>query len=364
MRRISLLVSFLVALAVLGLSAGASASTSSVVISQVYAGGGNTGAAYANDFVELFNRGSSAVDVGSWTLQYASAASTSWQTIPLSGSIQPGHYYLVQLASSGAVGSALPTADAAGTTNIALSAGKLALVQGATALTCGATAGSCASASGLDDFVGYGSASDYEGGGGAAALTSSTAAFRAVGGCTDTDSNQADFSTGAPAPRNSASAAATCGVQPPPSSGGTTKDASVDVDVQPVLSISLERSTISFGSANAGETPSPISEHVTIVSNDTAGYALSVHRSAFSPHDLPLGIGASAPSGGQLGSSFGSGLVPIPIAPAADLAVGSTSAASASGGDVWPTSIGFTAPLPSVPAGHYTATVTYTVIGR
>src|SRR5262249_26279082 len=31
-------------------------STSSVVVSQVYGGGGNTGAPYTNDFVELFNR--------------------------------------------------------------------------------------------------------------------------------------------------------------------------------------------------------------------------------------------------------------------------------------------------------------------
>ena len=38
--------------------------------------------------------------------------------------------------------------------------------------------------------------------------------------------------------------------------------------------------------------------------------------------------------------------------------------AAAAGGDVWPTTLGFTAPLPSVAPGHYTSTVTYTVIGR
>src|SRR5439155_14479499 len=64
----------------------------SLVVSQVYAGGGNAGATFTNDFVELFNRGSSAADVSGWTVQYASASSTSWQVTPLSGSVQPGHY--------------------------------------------------------------------------------------------------------------------------------------------------------------------------------------------------------------------------------------------------------------------------------
>src|SRR5262249_27113795 len=38
------------------------ASSSGVVISQVYGGGGNTGATLKNDFVELFNPGPSSVD--------------------------------------------------------------------------------------------------------------------------------------------------------------------------------------------------------------------------------------------------------------------------------------------------------------
>ncbi|HEY2310837.1 MAG TPA: hypothetical protein VGH46_06960, partial [Gaiellaceae bacterium] len=36
----------------------------------------------------------------------------------------------------------------------------------------------------------------------------------------------------------------------------------------------------------------------------------------------------------------------------------------ADGGDTVPTSVGFVSPLPVVPAGHYTATLTFTVIGK
>src|SRR4029450_12353334 len=44
---------------------------SDVVISQIYGGGGNSNATYHNDYVELYNRGGSAVDLTGWSLQYA-----------------------------------------------------------------------------------------------------------------------------------------------------------------------------------------------------------------------------------------------------------------------------------------------------
>ena len=125
-----------------------------VVVSQVFAGGGNAGAPFASDFVELFNRGSTAVDVSGWTVQYASATGTTWQVTSLAGSISPGRHYLVHLASGGTAGAALPTPDATGTANLAVSGGKVAVVRAASALTCGATAGSCSSAASLAYLVG------------------------------------------------------------------------------------------------------------------------------------------------------------------------------------------------------------------
>ncbi len=335
---------------------------SAVVVSQVYGGGGNSGATFANDFVELLNRGSTAVDLSTWSLQYATASGTTWQATPLTGSIAPGRYYLVQFASTAAVGAALPTPDLADTTNLAASGGKVALVRDAAPLTCGATVGSCSAAPLVADLVGYGSATDYEGAAAAPALSSTTAAVRASAGCDDTDANGADFTAALPVPHNSASPKVACsGVVA--GGGGTSGAASVNVTVQSSLSITLDKPTLSFGQAAPGQTPAPLAEHVTVVSNDAAGYTLTVHRSVFTPGDLPLGLSAVAPAGGQLASGL-SALVALPIAPAADLLVGTRSAATAAAGDLWPISIGFTAPLPAVAAGLHTATVTFTVIGR
>ena len=257
----------------------------------------------------------------------------------------------------------MPVADSFGTTNMAVSGGKVALVTDGIALSCGTAAGGCSGASTVEDFIGYGSAGDYEGSSAAGALSSSTAAVRADGGCTDTDSNHDDFSIAAPTPRNSSAPGSTCAEAPPAS--GASQGAAVDVDLQAVLSLSLERPTISFGSAFAGDTPTPISERVTVLSNNMNGYALAVHRTVFTPADLPLGVASTAPAGGTLGASLAGGArAGIPIAPATDLVIGTTSARSATGGDAWPTTVGFTGPLPSVAPGHYSATVTYTLIGR
>src|SRR5436190_527963 len=173
----------------------AQAASPDVLITQVYGGGGNSGATYTNDFVELANRGATAVDLTGWSVQYASAAGTSWQVTPLSGSIQPGGHYLIQEAAGNGGTTPLPTPDATGTISLAAGSGKVALVTVATALTCGAA---CHDAAGVRDFVGYGTANDFETAA-APALSNTTAAIRRDG---DTDNNSADFAAAAPDPHN------------------------------------------------------------------------------------------------------------------------------------------------------------------
>jgi predicted extracellular nuclease len=86
--------------AALVFAAPASAASPDIVISQVYGGGGNTGATLKNDFIELYNRGSAPVSVNGWSVQYASAGGSTWTNrTPLSGTIHPGRHYLVHEAA-------------------------------------------------------------------------------------------------------------------------------------------------------------------------------------------------------------------------------------------------------------------------
>jgi predicted extracellular nuclease len=175
-----------------------------VVISQVYGGGGNSGAPLRSDYIELHNNGPTAVDLAGWSVQYASATGTTWQRTNLSGSISPGGYYLVKQADgANASAPALPTPDAIGTIPMAGTAGKVALINSTAALS-----GACPA---NVDFVGFGTTANCaEGSAPTANLTNSTAALRAEKGCTDSGNNGADFTVGAPAPRNGASAVFSC----------------------------------------------------------------------------------------------------------------------------------------------------------
>ena len=92
----------------------------------------------------------------------------------------------------------LPTPEATGTISMSATAGKVALTKTQTALTVDNPVGNSAVA----DFVGYGSADAFEGSGPAPAPSNTTADLRANGGATDTNDNAADFTAGAPNPRN------------------------------------------------------------------------------------------------------------------------------------------------------------------
>jgi predicted extracellular nuclease len=101
---IRVVVTLAAAIGALALASPAGAASPNVVISQIYGGGGNSGAQYTNDFIELFNRGSAPVDLSAWSLQYASATGTgnfgasAAMITPLTGTLQPGQYQLVEEA--------------------------------------------------------------------------------------------------------------------------------------------------------------------------------------------------------------------------------------------------------------------------
>lgn len=189
------------------------------VISQVYGGGGRASAVYKNDFVEIRNAGASVVDMSTWSLQYSSAAGTSWanQKFNLTGTLQPGQYLLVKLGnglgtSTAPVGADLPTPDLTFGFDMSGSAGKLALVSSTTALA----AATCPSDPSIKDLVGYGTTANCSEISPAPAPTNNGfALLRADAGCTDTGNNSADFANGVPTPRNSGTAYAVCSAAAP-----------------------------------------------------------------------------------------------------------------------------------------------------
>jgi beta-lactamase superfamily II metal-dependent hydrolase len=182
------------------------ANTFGLVISQLYGGGGNSGATFTNDFIEIFNKGSQTVSLTGWSVQYTSAAGTSWQVTNLTGSLAPGHYYLIQEGAGAGGTTPLPTPDATGSIAMSATAGKVLLANVTAAQT-----GGCPSNANIADFVGFGStASCFEGTGPTPAPSNTNAVIRAAGGCTDTNQNASDFTAAAPNPRNTGSPTHDC----------------------------------------------------------------------------------------------------------------------------------------------------------
>ena len=202
----------------------AQAVSPNIVISQVYGGGGNSGATYTNDFIELFNRGSTGVSVNGWSVQYASATGTgnfgasSTQSTPLPDVIiAPGQYLLIEEAPGSGGTTPLPTPDVTDSSPINMSgtAGKVALATTAASLGCNGGSNPCSPAALalIVDLVGFGGANFFEGSAPTAAPSNTTSVQRLNEGCTDSDDNASDFSVGAPVPRNSASPLHDCGNQ-------------------------------------------------------------------------------------------------------------------------------------------------------
>ncbi|WP_406309530.1 endonuclease/exonuclease/phosphatase family protein [Streptomyces sp. NBC_00623] len=227
-----------VTLSATALPAAFAAPSSTAVISEVYGGGGNSGATLTRDFIELANAGSSAYDLSGFSVQYlpgSPSAGSLWQVSALTGSVAPGGRYLVAQAAGTGGTVALPTPDATGTVAMSATSGTVALVSGTTPLTC-KTAADCAADTRIVDLVGYGSAVVREGSGPVTG-TSATASVARAASLADTDDNAADLSAGAPTPVNAAGE--TSGGAGPGDPGNPTEPGTVRVhDIQGTTRVS------------------------------------------------------------------------------------------------------------------------------
>jgi Lamin Tail Domain len=200
--------------------------STTVVISQVYSGGGVTSGTptYKNDYVELHNVSATSQLLTGYSLQYGSntgnfgSSATNIYSFTAGTSIPSGGYLLIQLGTVGTVGTNFPVSADFVTTNINMAAasGKIALANQATTVGCGATATACTLPNALlIDVVSYGASNNAEGGSGVnngVALTNVQGGVRKTNGCQDTDNNNNDFTvTTNPVPRNSTSPVITCG---------------------------------------------------------------------------------------------------------------------------------------------------------
>ncbi|WP_438448042.1 5'-nucleotidase C-terminal domain-containing protein [Gorillibacterium sp. sgz5001074] len=212
-------------------AAYAAADGSGVLISQVYGGGGNNGAEFKNDFIELFNPTDHPVSLEGWSVQWTSASGTSYQATPLTGSIGAKSYYLVQEGKGTGGTLELPAPDSFGTLTMGAGSGKVALVTNGDPITGKADPD-------VMDFVGYGSANESESSptpAPSATLSVIRQELPAGGGRgLDTDNNSTDFATGTPAPRNSSYGKVVADVTAKPGAGA----------VPPGTQIQLQTSTV------------------------------------------------------------------------------------------------------------------------
>ena len=197
--RLVLLLTLSLVVSALAASAPQAAPSTTVMVAEVYGGGGNSGAQLTRDFIELGNSGSANVSLSGWSVQYLPAspgATTQWQITALTGDITAGGRYLIGEAQGAGGTTPLPPTDADGTIAMSATAGTVALANTTSLLTC-KTAADCAADARIVDLVGYGSAVVRETSP-APTLSNTTAAFRPT--LADTDDNSADFSAGAPTP--------------------------------------------------------------------------------------------------------------------------------------------------------------------
>ncbi|MGO1646728.1 MAG: lamin tail domain-containing protein, partial [Agrococcus casei] len=163
--------------------AAQAAPSTGLVISEAYGGGGNGGAKFNQDFIELYNFSAAEVSLDGVTVSYYSSSGNLGASTELEGSLQPGEHYLVGAAYGS--NRDLPSFESDATFKAAMSGSK-----GSVEIASGDT---------VIDLVGWGDAALFEGA--PAPGTSNSVSVARVDPASDTDDNSVDFATGEPTPQ-------------------------------------------------------------------------------------------------------------------------------------------------------------------
>ena len=94
-----------------------------LVINEVYGGGGNSGALWTHDFVELDNPTAQPISLAGLSLQYRSSSGTGTGFHDLSGTVAAGSSFLLQESQGSGGTKALPTPDGTGALTMRLGLG-------------------------------------------------------------------------------------------------------------------------------------------------------------------------------------------------------------------------------------------------
>jgi len=273
-----------------GLAASAYAAPNNIVVSQLYSAGGNNGATYNRDFVELFNRSAEPVSLAGLYLHYHSATGSGASTpvaLP-ARTLAPGQYFLVTFAP-GSSGAALADGDFVnGQIAMGAGGGRLSISTQSTAIPAGSAHAS------MVEIVGFGNANVAETAAAPAPSTTSSI-FRKGAGCIDSDNNALDFETGPVAPRRMSSDPVACDNGP------------VVAPIVPECPANLpaQQGSRAFAVLRASDKDSTV-DNAAIVSGAVAGISLT----GFSPAN---GAGGSASVTLQADASLATGNYPVRI---------------------------------------------------
>jgi hypothetical protein len=151
-----------------------------------------------DDWVELYNPTDQAIDLTGWSIQKTAGTGSSLVKVPLSGSIPASGYFLIVRNGAATAASLVAKADVLASNSFSLSQNNIIyLVSTTTNIT-------NASDPDIVDFVGFGSASYFEGSAAAPAIPETKSIARIPAGV-DTNQNSLDFQVqDTPTPTNAA----------------------------------------------------------------------------------------------------------------------------------------------------------------